>query len=185
MHSIDFFLYKQITMLHVCLEFKWSSANYYILQLTRMTKFHEFPKSAHALTHTRTLTHLWIKSIQKTESNCAYLEILLWSMKIWESSESGALCALKTLFHIHFSIIGRIQVMITQKFQRWLHVFLFLNIITTVLSVAWKCYRDMKMIYVFIDDNVLKMAFFFQRWLHVFFIPKYYYYCSECSMKIL
>ena len=38
--------------------------------------------------------------------------------------------------------------------------FSFLYIITTVLSVAWKFYRDMEMIYVFIDDNVVKMAFF-------------------------
>ena len=33
--------------------------------------------------------------------------------------------------------------------------FSFLIIVTTVLSVAWKeIYRDMEMIYVFIDDNV-------------------------------
>ena len=32
--------------------------------------------------------------------------------------------------------------------------FSFLNIITTVLSVAWKLYRDMEIIYVFVDDNV-------------------------------
>ena len=32
--------------------------------------------------------------------------------------------------------------------------FSFLNIVTTVLSVAWNFFRDMEMIYVLIDDNV-------------------------------
>ena len=32
--------------------------------------------------------------------------------------------------------------------------FSFLNNVTAVLSVAWKFYSDMEMIYVFIDDNV-------------------------------
>ena len=32
--------------------------------------------------------------------------------------------------------------------------FSFLNIVTTVLRVAWKFYRDMEMIDIFIDDNV-------------------------------
>ena len=30
----------------------------------------------------------------------------------------------------------------------------FMNIFTSVLSVAWKFYRDMEMIDIFIDDNV-------------------------------
>ena len=64
------------------------------------------------------------------------------------------LCVYWKHFVVFSSIIGRIQVIIYQKYQRWLHVFLILNIVTTVLNVVWKFYRDMEMIEIFIDDNV-------------------------------
>ena len=64
-------------------------------------------------------------------------------------------------YFLFFCIIGRFQVMIAQKFQRWLYVFLIPQyIVTIVLSVAWQFYRYMEMIDVFIDDNVLKNDIF-------------------------
>ena len=115
-----------------------------------MTKFHEFRKSSHALT--QALTTLWIKLIQKTESYFAYLDIVLWSMNIRESSVSDTLCVLKTLFHVFFFYNRSISGNLFSEFDAMF--FSFLNIVTTVLSAAWQFYRDVEMIDIFIGDNV-------------------------------
>ena len=55
--------------------------------------------------------------------------------------------------------------------------FSFLNIDNTVLSIAWKFYRDMEMIDIFIDDNVYKIAFF------LLFLYKASYISPVCISK--